>query len=237
MTARAEVEGVRVYRDVVQGSEEWFALRLGLLTASEMKYAITPTLKVANNDKTRAHVYELLAQRITKFIEPHFVSDDMSRGWEDEVMARYEYSVKVAPVEEVGFITNDEWGFKLGYSPDGLVGEDGLIECKSRRQKYQVETIISRDMPSDFLIQVQAGMLIAKRQWLDFISYSGGLPMHIVRIHPDERIRAAIIEAAAAFEKTIAEKLDEYEDAVAAMKRNGRYFPTERRVEQEMYVG
>jgi hypothetical protein len=229
--------GITIHRDIIQGSEEWGKLRCGLLTASEMKHVITPTLKVANNDKTRAHVYELMAQRITKFVEPCFVSDDMSRGWEDEVMARYEYSVKVAPVEEVGFITNDEWGFTLGYSPDGLVGNDGLIECKSRRQKFQVETIISRDMPSDYAIQVQAGMRIANRQWLDFISYSGGLPMHIVRIHPDERIQAAIIEAAAAFEETVAAKLAEYEDAVAAMKRNGRYFPTERRVEQEMYVG
>src|SRR3546814_1507000 len=61
---------------------------------------------------------------------------------DDEIIARDEYTKHHAPVEQTGFITNDKWGFTIGYSPDGLVGDDGLIECKSRRQKYQVQTII-----------------------------------------------------------------------------------------------
>src|SRR3546814_11524267 len=107
-----------------------------------MKLIVTPTLKAANNDKTRTHLYELLAQRVTGYVEPHYISDDMLRGMDDEIIARDEYTKHHAPVEQTGFITNDKWGFTIGYSPDGLVGDDGLIECKSRRQKYQVQTII-----------------------------------------------------------------------------------------------
>ena len=59
---------VKIHDDLVQGSEEWHAIRCGLLTASEMKLIITPTLKIASNDKERAHLYELLAQRITKYV-------------------------------------------------------------------------------------------------------------------------------------------------------------------------
>src|SRR4051812_27927661 len=111
---------ITYHRNVFQGSDEWFALRKGVLTASEMKLVVTPTLKVADNEKTRAHLYELLAQRITDYVEPCYVSDDMLRGYEDEVYAREAYRQHYSPVEEVGFVTNDKWGFTLGYSPDFL---------------------------------------------------------------------------------------------------------------------
>jgi hypothetical protein len=71
---------------------EWLAQRCGLLTASEMKLIITPTLKVADNDKTRAHLWELLFQRLTGFVEPQYVSDAMLRGQEDEIYARAAYA-------------------------------------------------------------------------------------------------------------------------------------------------
>lgn len=225
--------GPKYFPDMIQGTEEWAAARCGLLTASEMKLIITPTLKIASNDKERSHLYELLAQRITRFVEPHYIGDDMLRGHADELDARILYNSKVAPVQDVGFITNDKWGFTLGYSPDGLVGADGLLECKSRRQKFQVETIIEGEMPTDFAIQCQTGMLVAERQWIDFISYSGGLPMAIIRIHPDQVIQDAILSAASAFEERLSEKLERYN---AALATNSRLFPTERRVEQEMYV-
>ena len=138
---------IAIYQELTQGSDEWLAARCGLLTASEMKLIITPTGKVADNDKSRSHLYELLAQRITGYVEPHYISDDMLRGLSDEIDARDIYAKTYEPVEEVGFITNDKWGFTLGYSPDGLVGTEGLIECKGRRQKFQVETIIAGEMP------------------------------------------------------------------------------------------
>lgn len=224
---------ITYHRDLIQGSDEWLAARTGLLTASEMKLIITPTLKIADNDKTRAHVWELLAQRLTRYVEPHYISDDMLRGVQDEIDARTLYAEKYAPAEEVGFITNDIWGFTIGYSPDGLVGDDGLIECKGRRQRFQIETIASGEMPSDYLMQVQTGLLVTGRKWLDFVSYSGGLPMVTIRIYPDPVVQNAIIAAATAFEAKLAEQLAAFH---AAMGSKARLIQTERRTTQEMFV-
>ena len=224
---------ITYHTDLIQGSEEWAAARCGRLTASEMKLIVTPTLKMASNDKERAHLYELLAQRITGYVEPAYVSDDMLRGKDEEIDARDAYSAKYAPVTETGFVTNDRWGFTIGYSPDGLVGDDGQIECKSRRQKFQIQTIIDGVMDSGFAIQVQTGLLVTERAWCDFVSYSGGLPMLTVRIHPDERVQEAIIEAATAFEARLAEKRRDYEALIKSPLR--RLIPTERKIRQEMF--
>jgi YqaJ-like viral recombinase domain len=225
---------ITYHPDIIQGSDEWMAQRLGRLTASEMRHILTPTLKVANNDKSRAHVWEIAAQRISKFVEPSYVSDDMLRGQEDEFYARQTYAENFAQVEQCGFVTNDRWGFTIGCSPDGLVGPDGLIECKSRRQKYQVQTIVEHltggTIPDDYVMQCQTALLVTEREWLDFISYSGGLPMCVVRVWPDDAVQGAIIEAAAAFEAQVADKIRIYREASADL------VPTERRIEQEMYV-
>jgi predicted phage-related endonuclease len=224
---------IRFHKDLLQGSDDWLAARCGLLTASEMKLILTPTLKTAANDKSRAHLWELLAQRISRHVEPAFISDDMLRGMADEQDARVLYSEHVAPVEEIGFITNDRWGFTLGYSPDGLVGDDGLIEVKSRRQKFQVETILTGQVPPEYMLQLQTGLLVSERSWIDFISYSGGLPMVTMRAYPDDEVQAAIIEAATAFEEALTERLEQWRglswDAA-------RLLPTERKIHQEMFI-
>jgi hypothetical protein len=222
---------IKYHPDLIQGSDEWLVARCGLLTASEMKLILTPTLKIASNDKERAHLYELLAQRITGYVEPHYVGDDMLRGQADEVVARILYAENYAPVKDMGFITNDEFGFTLGFSPDGLVGDDGFIECKSRRQKFQVETLIKGAMPDDYALQVQTGFLVTKRQWCDFVSYSGGLPMVTMRVFPDREMQEAIIAAASSFENKLAERLSQYE---AAMRSKSRLVPTERTMELEI---
>lgn len=228
------ISGPTFYPDLIQGGDEWIATRCGLLTASEMSRIITPsTLKPAKNDKASAHLYELLAQRITKYVEPHYISDDMLRGQVDEVEARKIYAQNFSPVQEVGFVTNNRWGFTIGCSPDGLVGEDGVIECKSRRQKFQVETIISGTMPPEYMIQVQTALMVTERAWCDFISYCGGLPMIVIRIHPDDAVISAISEAARFFEAQIADRLDAYRGALEA---GATFIETERRVEQEMFV-
>lgn len=220
------------HADLIQGSDAWLAARCGVLTASEMKLILTPTLKPASNDKERAHLYELLAQRITNYVEPHYIGDDMLRGQADEVEARILYAAKYAPVEDMGFITNDKWGFTLGYSPDGLVGADGAIECKSRRQKYQVQTIVSGLVPDEYMLQLQTGLLVSERQWIDFISYSGGLPMMTVRVFPDPKMQDAILAAAEAFEERITAAMDTY---AGRLTSPARLIPTERRIEVEMY--
>jgi len=228
---------IKYYTDLIQGSDEWLQARCGLLTASEMKLIITPTLKIASNDKERSHLYELLAQRITNYVEPHYISDDMLRGQVDEIEARNVYAKNIAPVSEMGFITNDKWGFTIGYSPDGLIGNDGLIECKSRRQKYQVETLLenveSRTVPVDYLMQIQTALIVSEREWVDFISYSGGLPMVVIRAYPDKKIQDAIIEAATQFEARIATKKKALQEI---MNADYRLFPTERRIEEDMVI-
>lgn len=228
---------ITYHRDIIQGSDEWHQVRLGILTASEMKHVITAkTLKTADNETARQHVWELAAQRISRYVEPSYIGDDMLRGWEDEIKARAKYKEHTGQeVEEVGFITNDKWGFTIGYSPDGcVVGTKGGIECKSRRQKYQVQTVVEwhrmKTVPSDFLIQLQTGLLVAEWDWIDLVSYSGGLHMPIMRVYPDLKIQEAIIEAATVFEGKVAEAVKDYEKATVGMVL------TEREVEEEMYV-
>lgn len=222
---------VKYHNDVLQGSDEWLELRRGILTASEMKHILTPAkLQYASNDKERAHVYEILAQRITGYVEPQYIGDDMMRGWEDEVTARDLYGKHYAPVQEVGFVTNDRWGFTIGYSPDGLVGEDGLIEIKSRRQKFQIETIIDGGIPQEYMLQAQTGLLVTGRKWLDFISYSGGIHMFVTRVLPDYDIHDAIVEAATKFEIKVTDKLEIYNKKIA----EGGLIPTVRKIYEEM---
>lgn len=222
--------GLVVHDDVHQGTEEWLALRCGLLTASEMKLILTPTLKVASNEKERAHLYELLAQRITKYVEPHYVSDDMLRGHDDEITAFDLYCEHYEQADRVGFITNDKWGFTLGYSPDGLVGKDGAIECKSRRQKYQIETFVVNvndgTIPADYILQVQTGMLVSERQWCDLVSFSGGLPLARIRAYADPKIQGAILGAALEFEDRLTTAHEKY---LAALSK-AKIIPTKRAV-------
>ena len=226
---------VTYYPDLVQGSDEWKAVRCGLLTASEMSLIVSPTLKLASNDKERAHLYELLAQRITRYVEPHYISDDMLRGHEDELDAKIAYNDAYAPVRDMGFITNDKWGFTLGYSPDGLIGDDGLIEIKSRRQKYQIQTIVEylkiETAPPEYMLQIQTGLLVSEREWCDFISYCGGLPMVTIRVYPIPEVQEGILTSAAAFEERMREKMSV---VGAAFISPARLLPTERRIEQEI---
>lgn len=226
---------IQVFKDLLQGTDEWFEARRGLLTASEMKHIITPAkLKYSDSEKEKTHLYELLAQRITGYVEPSFVSDDMLRGQEDESYARETYSDHFAPVETVGFVTNDKWGFTLGYSPDGLtVDGEGQIECKSRRQKFQVEVIINGQVPQEHVIQVQTGLLVTERKWCDYVSYCGGLPMKPIRVEADDKVQEAILAAATTFHERMDALLKVYAEKLADPE--SRLIPTERR-EREITV-
>ncbi|BAK66844.1 conserved hypothetical protein [Sphingobium sp. SYK-6] len=237
--AKPRTGHITIHNQFEQGSEQWLQARCGLLTASEMKHVITAkTLKSAQNDKATAHLYELLAQRITGYVEPHYVSDDMLRGQEDEILARAAYAEHYEPVEEIGFITNNRWGFTLGYSPDGkIVGKKAGIEGKSRRQKYQIQTLVEHvlqgTIPDDYVIQCQTGLLVAEWEWIDFLSYCGGLHMPAIRVYPDPVIQDAIVNAAGEFERRLSEKLKLYHEALAS---NARLVATERREEEEIVI-
>lgn len=226
---------IKYHYDLIQGTEEWLEARRGLLCASEMKLIITPKeLKYAKNDKEKSHLYELAAQRITKYIEPHYIGDDMMHGKDDEIDAKFEYEKHYSRITDVGFITNDKWGFTLGYSPDGLIDNDGAIECKGRRQKFQVQTITTDELPEEYAIQIQTGLLVSERKWMDFISYSSGMPMFTKRIMPDLKVQDAIIAAATIFHDKMDKLLKIYSDKL--LDENVRLIPTERRVEKEMIL-
>lgn len=230
------VGNITYYDELVQGSDEWREARRGMMTASEMKLLITPTLKTASNDKERAHLYELLAQRITGYVEPTYYGDAMLRGHEDEILAVEEYGKHYAKTTPMGFIVNNRWGLNIGYSPDTLVGNDGQVEVKSRNQKLQIRALLDHvavgEIDPDFVIQVQTGLLVSERKWCDLISYSGGLPMATVRVFPDEKIQAAILDAAKAFEERIAVAHAKFVTLMS--NKSVRLVPTERRIQPEM---
>ena len=106
-----------------------------------------------------------------------------------------------------------------------------MIECKSRRQRFQVETLLKGEMPDDYLLQCQTALLVTEREWLDFVSYSGGLPMCVVRVWPDAKVQQVILDAAAAVEDWIEAQMRAY----AALPAERVAIKTERTVEEEMH--
>lgn len=226
---------VQYFPDLVQGTDEWFQARCGILTASQMCEIITEkTLKYADNKGSRGLMYTLMAQRLTKHVEPEFESYDMLRGSFEEVEAKTIYNANFAPVQSMGFIKNVIQGVTIGYSPDGLVGDDGLIECKSKLHKLQLPVILDNAMPDEFSIQVQTGLLVSERKWCDFISYSGGMPMFVKRVLPDPKVHDALIVCALEFEARMAALMDKYHQIVADPER--RLIPTERKVFDEIQI-
>ena len=206
---------LEIYDGFEQGDEQWHAARRGILTASVLGQFITPkTIKVAANDKTRAMAYQLVAERITGVTENTYVSRDMEEGHFFEPIARDIYSAHYAPAEEVGFMVRDDWGFRIGYSPDGTVGDDGLIEIKRRLAKFQLATILADEVPAEHMAQCQTGLLISGRKWLDFISYCSGMPLFVKRVYPDPAWQKAILEAASIFEGNAAQMISDYTIAV-----------------------
>lgn len=214
---------IKYYYDIEQGTPAWHAARCGILTASVVSQLVTAkTLKVANNDTVRTMAYEYAAQRETDHTEDGFQNYHMMRGHMEEGLAREAYATSYYEVRECGFITNDDFGFTLGYSPDGIVGDDGLIEIKSRMAKHQVKTILFGEVPPEYMLQIQTALLVTGRSWLDFISYSNGMPLFVKRVEPYADMIELIKSAAHAFELRIEEIRAKYRDSSKGL------IPTER---------
>jgi hypothetical protein len=217
-----------IHDDVDQGSDEWLAARRGVLTASVVGQLITPsTLKVAKNDAARTLTLLLAAERITGHSDPVYVSDDMLRGQMDEPIARAWYTEHYAPVSETGFMVRTEADWTLGYSPDGLVGEEGLIEIKSRRPKAQLATILADQPPAANLAQMHTGMLVSGRLWCDYVSWCGGMPPFVKRVQFDPRWARVIREAAKQFEVDVTAHLNNYTERTQGIEPAERidHFP------------
>ena len=221
---------LRVLPDLAQGSDSWHDQRRGIVTASVVGRLITTkTLKPADNDESRGLTALLTAERITGYTDPTGQSDDMFRGIVDEPIARDVYSKHYEPAIEVGFMVRDDWGFSIGYSPDGLVGDDGLIEVKSRRQKKHLQTILADDVPAENMAQLQCGLLVSGRKWIDYVSYCGGMPLYRKRVTKDPAWFRAIVAAVAQFETTAAEM-------VAAYTKKTEHMPATERADLEIVI-
>lgn len=224
---------ITYYHTVEQRSDEWYKLRCGMLTASEMKKITSLPCSIYNiHPEERAHLYELAAQTVTQYVEPEFVGYDMERGIADELRAKVIYNENVARIEDCGFITREFDGFKLGYSPDALVGSDGQIEVKSRKQRLQFETVKNRRVPGEFMLQIQAGLLVSGREWCDFISYCGGMDMMIIRVLPNERLRPNLLRVCEIFHKHLRETIADFESS--KQMQEFKFFPTERVIEKDI---
>jgi putative phage-type endonuclease len=206
---------IEIFKDLEQGTQEWFDARCGIITASDVGMLVTPSLKVANNDKTRAYIWELAAQRVSQSVEPMFMSYDMERGSAHEEFAADFYDFHYSLTEKIGFVKNSKHGFTLGYSPDRFVGEDGLLEIKCPRQKEHFKTICEGGVPDKHLLQCQAGLLATERKWLDFVSYCEGFKFYVYRVYPDPVVHEAIIEAGVIAEQMIEEYISIYGDLEA----------------------
>lgn len=185
---------IEILNDFEQGSGEWQRARMGIVTASEVSSILTPA-KLEYSKSADDLINRLASERIRGLPTETFTTFDMERGKLDEVVAREMYAEHYAPVEQVGFIKRTFDFGPIGFSPDGLVGDDGIIECKSRLPKHQVATVANGEMPRDYWLQVQAGLLVSGRKWCDFVSYSDGMHLFVQRIEACPETQAKITAA------------------------------------------
>ena len=148
--------------DCVQGTDEWFAARLGIVTASHFKDVL--------NTKTGRGTYmmRLVAEKQQGKPQDSFQSKAMENGvlYEEHARKYYEAMYGVS-VEQVGFIKMGQ----IGASPDGLVGDDGGVEIKCSDGPTHYRIILADKMPTAHIPQVQGNIWVSGRKWWDFISY------------------------------------------------------------------
>lgn len=186
--------------DVEQGTAEWIQLRVGLVTASR---AADVLAKLKTKDKESAaranYRSEIVCETLTGRAADHFVSPAMEWGTLTEPMARTEYELKYdVNVDLIGFATHPSIK-RFGASPDGLVGENGLVEFKCPNTSTHIGWFLEGKVPEEYQPQMLAEMACTGRQWCDFVSFDPRLPkklrMYTVRfVRDEERIKALELE-------------------------------------------
>lgn len=153
-----------VHLESIQGSDEWKKARLGIPTASRFG-----DILAKGAGKTRkAYMYELAAERLTGEFTNGYKNSDMEWGTATEPLAKAEYELWTsAKVKECGFFRNGE----VGASPDGLIGDNGLLEIKCPKTTTQIDRFLSKEFPSECQPQVQGQLWVTGRAWTDFLSY------------------------------------------------------------------
>ena len=198
------------YNELEQGTTEWLQARAGIVTASTMRNLVTASGKPADNDTSRGFIRTLATERIIGVPEYTHPTRPMMRGTMLEPYARDLYAEHYAPVEEVGFIRLDTERYALGFSPDGLVAHDGLVEFKAPGPKEHLRTILADEVPAVYKWQVQVGLFVTGRSWIDFCSYCPGMQFYRKRVHPDKEAFEVIESAVTNAENQIRGMLHSY---------------------------
>ena len=185
-----------------QRTEEWFEARMGCVTASRTADVMAKT-KSGYAASRANYMAELICERLTCERQGGFSSAAMQWGTETEPQARMAYEIITgATVVETGFVLHPEIaGF--GASPDGLIGDDGLIEIKCPNTATHIDTLLADKVPTKYIIQMHVQMLCTGRAWCDFVSFDPRLPidlhMFIKRVERDNKLAEEIVTEVQSF--------------------------------------
>jgi putative phage-type endonuclease len=173
---------------IIQGTDAWFALRLGKVTASRVADILAKT-KTGASASRQNYLIELALQRVTGTFEQSFTSQAMQDGVDREAQARVLYEVTTGEfVDQAPFIDHPTiQGF--GASPDGLIQEKGMCEIKCRNNANHWEVIKTGEIPKKYWIQQQAQLSCSGREWNDYVGYNPNFPeksqLFVKRVYRD----------------------------------------------------
>lgn len=208
---------------IIQGSPEWFAARCGKVTASRVS-DVMARIKSGWGASRTNYAAELIAERLTGATAPSFTNAAMQWGTDQEPFARQAYAQRFGvDVFEVGFIDHPEVSMS-GASPDGYVGEAGMVEIKCPQTATHLDTLLSRGVPDKYEVQMQWQMACAGREWCDFVSFDPRLPppmrLFVQRVPRDVSRILELETEVQAFIREIDQKVSDlrrrYESAEAA---------------------
>ena len=198
--------------EIIQGSDEWKALRLGKVTASRVSDVIAKT-KSGYSASRANYMAQLIAERLTGTPAETFTNAAMQHGTDTEPEARDAYCFyQNASVEQVAFVQHPKIS-QAGCSPDGLVGADGLVEIKCPNTATHLETLIGQAVPGKYEAQMQFQMACTGRAWCDFVSFDPRMPenmrLFVKRVHRDDKRINEIETEIASFLLEMAVKLSQ----------------------------
>lgn len=200
-----------------QRSPEWFAARLGKVTASRVADVIAKT-KTGPAASRANYLSELVLERLTGEPLPSFTNAAMAWGTEKEPEARDAYAFMHAPVAECGFVNHPRISMS-GASPDGLVGDTGLVEIKCPSSATHLDTLRGAPIPAKYIAQMQWQMACTGRQWCDFASYDPRFPpamqLHVQRVARDDAFVAEIEREVEAFLREVSQAVEALNAAYA----------------------
>jgi putative phage-type endonuclease len=163
---------------IEQRTEEWFKQRLGKVTASKIADVIAKT-KTGVSASRENYSTQLTLERLTGQQAEFYTNAAMEWGTATEPQARNAYErYREVLVDEVGFIDHPTIAMS-GASPDGFVGDDGLVEIKCPESKTQMDTLLNQKVPTKYMPQMQWQMACTGRKWCDFVSYDPRMPENL----------------------------------------------------------